>query len=532
MDAFASVCDRIASSASRNRKLGLLAEYFQRLEDEDLVRAVRFLSGEPLGGGRNPSAGVATLREAAVAASGWDLELVRFCSREVGDSAETIALLMAGTTANAPLTLARAEEHFRALAAERSRAARQKMIESWLLAYRPLTLKYFLKVLTGMLRIGLQARLVEEALARATGHPPEAVRGASNRSGDLSAVALAARRGELDRVEARLFHPMEFMLAKPLESLPEDILNQGEWWVEDKFDGIRCQLHAERGKVRLFTRGMEDVTSSFPDVAVPLSSINEGIVLDGELLAWKDGAPLPFNTLQKRLARKRLTAALLEECPAAFVAYDLLYAGGNLCLDTPLEQRRAKLEALNLRPPVHLSEQRRLQAPSELDHLFAASRGRRNEGLVLKRAGSLYEAGRRGGAWIKVKRAFATLDVVITAAEQGRGRRATMLSDYTFAVRDGDRFLNVGKAYSGLTDDEIRELTRLLRSIGAERFGRVQLVRPEVVLEVAFDGIQPSPRHKSGFAMRFPRIVRWRRDKTVDDIDTLDRVRELYVASL
>lgn len=202
MDAFASVCDRIASSASRNRKLGLLAEYFQRLEDEDLVRAVRFLSGEPLCGGRNPSAGVATLREAAVAASGWDLELVRFCSREVGDSAETIALLMAGTTANAPLTLARAEEHFRALAAERSRAARQKMIESWLLAYRPLTLKYFLKVLTGMLRIGLQARLVEEALARATGRPPEAVRGASNRSGDLSAVALAARRGELDRVEA------------------------------------------------------------------------------------------------------------------------------------------------------------------------------------------------------------------------------------------------------------------------------------------------------------------------------------------
>ncbi len=532
MDAFASLCDRIASAAGRNRKLNLLADYFSALNDADLVRAVRFLSGDPLGGEARLSVGAAALRDAAVAATGWDLELIRFCSRVVGDSAETIALLMAGKTANQPLDLEAAEGRFRDLAAVRPKAARQKMLVDWLQCYRPLTLKYFLKVITGMLRIGLQSKLVEEAMARSTGAAAEEVRAASNRCGDLAAVALAARHGRLGEIEARLFHPMEFMLAKPLESMVEGTLEGGGWWVEDKFDGIRCQLHAERGKVKLFTRGLEDVTGSYPDLVLPLSAMNGGIVLDGELLAWKDGAPQPFNALQQRLARKKISAALLEQWPVAYMAYDLLYADGRLWLERPLEERRARLEQLRLRPPVYVSAQTRLESVSDLDLLFEASRRRRNEGLVLKRAGSLYEAGRRGGAWIKVKKAYATLDVVITAAEQGRGRRATMLSDYTFAVRDGDRFLNVGKAYSGLTDDEIRELTRLLKSLGGERFGRVLLVKPEVVLEVAFDGIQKSPRHKSGFAMRFPRIVRWRRDKTVEEIDSIERVRELYVASL
>lgn len=532
MDDFAHLCDRIASAAGRNRKLDLLAGYLAALADDDLARAVNFLSGDPLGGEGRLSVGAATLRDAAAAATQWDMELIRFCSRVVGDSGETIALLMAGTAAGEPLPLATAEAHLRALASERSKAAKGDLLIACLQRYKPLTLKYFLKVITGMLRIGLQSKLVEETIARSTGAPLDEVRAASNRCGDLAAVALSARQGRLAAIEARLFHPMEFMLAKPLESMPQGTLLSGDWWVEDKFDGIRCQLHAERGKVRLFTRGLEDVTAGYPDLVAPLSAINDGMVLDGELLAWKEGAPQPFNALQQRLARKKVSAAMLEQWPVAFMAYDLLYADGRLWLDRPIEERRARLEQLPLRPPVHLSEQRPLADASELDALFEAARNRRNEGLVLKRTGSPYEAGRRGGAWIKVKKAYATLDVVITAAEQGRGRRATMLSDYTFAVRDGERYLNVGKAYSGLTDDEIRELTKLLRSLGGERFGRVLLVKPEIVLEVAFDGIQKSPRHKSGFAMRFPRIVRWRRDKTVEEIDTIDRVRELYVASL
>lgn len=532
MDLLAHVCDRIASVSSRTRKLALLADYLRQLSEDDLRRAVRFLSGEPLGAGTKLSAAGATLREAAVSASGFDAGVIRLCSREVGDTAETLALLMHGRSANLGLTLSEAEQKLIELAAARKTAQKAALIENWLRSYRPATLKYLLKAVTGMLRIGLQSKLIEEAIARAEGRSPEEVRAASNRCGDLARVAIAARRGALHEIEARLFHPMDFMLAKPIDAAPPEILQQGQWLVEDKYDGIRCQLHAERGKVKLFTRGLEDVTESYPDLVAPLSSINDGVILDGELLAWRDSAPLPFNALQQRLARKKLTPAILEQSPVVFMAYDLLYADGRLWLDRPIEDRRARLEALAPKHPLRISPQRPLDSAGEVDSLFAEARARRNEGLVLKRLGSLYEAGKRGGAWLKVKKAYATLDVVITAAEQGRGRRATMLSDYTFAVRDGSRFLNVGKAYSGLTDDEIRELTRLLRSLGGERFGRVLLVRPQVVLEVAFDGIQKSPRHKSGFAMRFPRIVRWRRDKTADEIDTLDRVRELYVASL
>jgi len=216
------------------------------------------------------------------------------------------------------------------------------------------------------------------------------------------------------------------------------------------------------------------------------------------------------------------------------MAYDILYRNGAVLAGSPLEERRSALtEALGAQPPpILVSQEYAVGSAAELDRLFNDARIRGNEGLLLKRRGSLYESGRRSGAWLKLKRPYATLDVVVTAAEQGQGRRATMLSDYTFAVRSGDQFVNVGKAYSGLTDVEVRELTRLLRSIGTDRFGRVVLVRPEVVLEVAFDGIQKSPRHKSGFALRFPRIVRWRRDKTGAEADDLDRVRGLYESSL
>ncbi len=225
---------------------------------------------------------------------------------------------------------------------------------------------------------------------------------------------------------------------------------------------------------------------------------------------------------------------MMAEAPVAFMAYDILYRDGDLLLDRGIEERREILEETfaGLGPPLLVSPQYSAAAIEDVDRLFGEARSSANEGLVLKRRQSVYEPGRRSGTWYKVKRPYATLDVVITAAEQGHGKRATVLSDYTFAVKSGDRFLNVGKAYSGLTDVEIRELTRLLRAAALERYGRVLLVRPEIVLEVAFDGIQKSPRHKSGYALRFPRIVRRREDKKPEECDTLDRVRELYEASL
>jgi DNA ligase-1 len=363
------------------------------------------------------------------------------------------------------------------------------------------------------------------------------VRDANNRLGDLPRVALAARHGELAAIEARLFHPMDFMLAKPLDRL-EDLSSPSAWLVENKYDGIRSHVHFDGGQVRIYSRGLDDVTAAFPEIREAFSLLPGNGLLDGELLGWRAGRALNFNLLQQRLARKSVKAAMLQEIPVVFMAYDALLRDDTLLLHEPIERRRAVLtELLDGSPhplpyPLMISPQADAASHEAIDRAFAEARDAGNEGLILKQRGSLYEPGRRSGTWLKVKRPYGTLDVVITAAEQGEGRRAIYLSDYTFAVRSPNGFLNIGKAYSGLTDSEVKELTRVLRSASTEKFGRVTLVKPEVVLEVAFDGVQKSPRHKSGYALRFPRILRWRRDKTAADCDTLARVEELYAASV
>lgn len=528
MDQLAETCERVAAVQSRKRKVNLLAAYLRQLTPSDLARAVSFLTGNPIL--RDPRArlsiGGATLRAAALAATGCDAAIFRLCHRECGDTGETISLLLVNTPGDAPLPLELAEEYYVRLLLERHTEPRVQLLRHIFTTHRPLAVRYFVKAMSGNLRIGLQEKMVEEAVALACDVAPDAVRAANNKLGILSQVALAARAGTLHTIQARLFHPMDFMLAKPIEAMPQ-LAPPADWLVEDKYDGIRAQAHRSGDHIRLFTRGMDDVTAAFPEVVAALAASPGSAVFDGELLAWKDGRALPFALLQQRLARKNVPAQLREQIPVVFLAYDLLYENGQLLLDLPIEQRRQRLERQS---GVLISPQYSYSSPEELDQLWQAARSRGNEGLVLKRRGSRYEPGKRSGLWCKVKKPYGTLDVVITAAEQGHGRRAAMLSDYTFAVRDGDAFLNVGKAYSGLTDDEIRELTRLLRSLATERFGRVLLVKPQIVLEVAFDGIQQSSRHKSGFALRFPRILRWRRDKSPAGADTLDTVRRLYAA--
>lgn len=545
MDQLAEALEAVASTSSRLRKVARLAAFLEPLEDADLARAARFLSGSPVEGvagatgGRKMSVGGAILREAAVLASGWPLEMVRLCHREVGDSGEAFSLLLFGKGAGEAMSMAEAEGIYMRLFAARRTADKVDLLRQAMLRFRPLTLKYFLKVITGNFRIGLQERLVEEAIAKACGAKTGEVKDANNRTGDLAKVALAARRGGLAGLEMRLFHPLEFMLARPLDE-GDGLADVGDWYVEDKYDGIRSQVHFQDGKVKIFTRGLEDTTAAFPELVAALSELAGSGVMDGEVLAWREGRALNFSQLQQRLARKKLSAALQAEIPVIFMGYDLLYRNGLLLLEVPIEERRAGLEAIfagsfsGRALPLQLSVQERLDGDldRDIEERFVAARGRGNEGLLLKRRGSLYESAKRSQSWLKVKRAYATLDVVVTAAEQGSGRRATMLSDYSFAVRDGARFLNVGKAYSGLTDEEIRELTKIFRSIAKERYGRVTLVEPRVVLEVAFDGIQKSPRHKSGYALRFPRIVRWRQDKLPEESDTLERVRELYEKTL
>jgi len=539
MDRLAATCEEIQRHASRLKKVSLLAEFLKTLDDGELAIAVQLLGSGPVARASTNRAlfemdekadlkiGGSVLREALRVATGWDKATLSVCHAQVGDTGETVGLLMRGISAEEPLSLMAVDALYQELFQARITAKRVELLVGAFRRYRPLTIKYFVKMITRGLRIGLMTKQVEEAVALACGASAEAVRAANNRLGDLARVALAARHGDLAAIEARLFHPMDFMLAKPLDRI-EDLADVSEWLVEDKYDGIRSQLHFDSGMVRIFSRGMEEITHSFPEVVAACARLAGNGLVDGEILAWRDGRPLNFNLLQRRLARKQIRASLLAEVPVIFMAYDLLLRDGKLLLAETLVRRRQMLQEL----PLMISPQRRVSGQAELEKQFTEARERGNEGLLLKRPDSIYEPGKRGGAWLKLKRPYGTLDVVITAAEQGSGRRATVFSDYTFGVRSATGFVNVGKAYSGLTDLEIKELTRQLRSASLEKFGRMMLVKPEIVLEVAFDGVQRSTRHKAGYALRFPRILRWRRDKRPEECDGLERVEALYRASV
>jgi DNA ligase-1 len=302
----------------------------------------------------------------------------------------------------------------------------------------------------------------------------------------------------------------------------EELADPAAWVVEDKYDGIRAQVHFERGRVRIFARGLEEITHAFPEIVEAHACLPGSGLLDGEILAWREGRALNFNILQRRLKEKQMHAI-----PAIFMAYDLLLRNDAVLLGETFCARRAKLEQLS----VAISPLQQATSHAELERLYSEARARGNQGLLLKRPDSVYEAGKRSGAWLKVKRPCGTLEVVITAAEKGKGRRATVFAEYTFGVRTGSGFVNVGKANGGLTDGESKELTKQLRGAAVEKFGRMMLVKPEVVLEVAFDGVQRS-RHKGGYALRLPRILRWRKDKRAEECDSIEAVEALYRASV
>jgi len=336
----------------------------------------------------------------------------------------------------------------------------------------------------------------------------------------------------------RLFHPIKFMLATPAADLTDVARTMPEeFLVEDKFDGIRAQAHVESGRVAIYSRTMDEITHRFPELIGPLESLPTDVIIDGEIVPSNGEVILPFSELQKRLGRKNVGTQLLKAVPVALVAYDLLYAGGNVLIDQPLSERRHLLgQIVPPHGPLRMSQDKLLRDAAMLDEEFELARARGNEGLMIKSPGSPYKPGRRGRDWLKLKRAIATLDVVVTAVEVGHGKRRHLLSDYTFAVRrsaEEDELLNIGKAYSGLTDRELMELTDWFKSHTLQEFGhgRVRIVEPTVVIEVTFDRVQPSSRHKSGYALRFPRILRLRPDKTPNDIDTLDTVRRLVEAA-
>jgi len=540
LEAARTTRSRIGKEQALGEALASIARGIEEDQDQALATATRIATGRalPMGDGRSVGAGYSLWFDVASALPGFSADELRADARKAGDLGEALARLAERTPGAAlrpGLRLAEVAEVFEALASSGQRAEKRKLLLAAVAKASPIEVKYLAKVLLGGMRTGMQEGVVQGAIARAFSVPVADVRRAMALVGDPGTTAVLAHRRRLAEATLELGRPVAFMLATPIETLAKEI-EQGAFVVEEKIDGVRTQAHKLGGDVVLFARGMDRVTAAFPEVAAALAKARGDVALDGEIVARDEsGKPRPFQSLQPRLRRLVPQAELLEEAPVTLLVYDLLADASGVALDLPWTLRRAKLEAFigSLPPQSAIAlHPYRLASEVTLDAAFAEARAKGFEGLVLKRMDARYEAGKRGHAWLKMKRAYATLDVVVTAAEEGHGRRAGVLSDYTFAIWRGDALANVGKAYTGLTDAEIREMTERLLALTVDRIGGVRIVRPEIVLEVAFDGVQPSSRHESGFALRFPRIVRVRDDKTPAEADRLEAVRALFAAQV
>ncbi len=544
MQRFAETAQRIAAHSGKLQKIAFLADYFVSLEDErDLAAAVRFFSGR-----RALSIGGRMLVEVGHRVWGFsDVELTR-AYHGTGDLGAALGSLVRTPAKNTlfseRLTPALLDEIFDEIASASGKQANKRraaLLERILRACSDcLTATYVVKIITGDLRVGLREGLVLDAIAQAFGADAAAVRRAAMAAGDVGAVALAAKKHALHEVRVAYGTPIGFMLATPVtygDAYTE--LASGGWRVEDKYDGIRAQAHRRHGEVRLFSRRLNDISHSYPEVVAALAGLGSDAIFDGEIVAMRDESVLPFRMLQARLARKTIDEELLRDVPLRYMIFDVLALGDDLLIDEPLAVRRRRLESVlanapNLAvAPFHAVQH---ADADEINAEFEAARRRGNEGLMLKREDAPYLPGRRGKWWLKLKRELSTLDAVVIAVEWGHGKRAGVLSDYTFAVRGDDGTpQTIGKAYSGLTDLEITELTPwfLAHRLPEEarrakaRFSEIP-VEPKIVIEVAFDVIAESDLHESGFSLRFPRIVRLRDDKPPDEIDTLGRVREIY----
>ena len=635
----AELAERLAQEPGKLKKRVAIAEAIHRVhtaapESEDAGRFALYLSGTPFAEAdpRKLNAGGALLTKALLQVSGAAQVALAAAYRKHGDLGAAgfdLMLEKYGRAAHdahlsamkpredgAPgsvtaLTLVEIADAFAAMAEARTTAVRASLVEGLLARATPLEAKYLLKLMIGDMRIGVKQSLVEESIAFAAEVPVAEVRNAVMLEADLAFAVQRAFAGTLRQARMRLFHPLGFMLASPVES-PEEAVerftetvgaakktkaNAGPStalrsaqddnssiekerregaeqksiaaFLEDKYDGMRAQVHcgdsSQPGRVAIYSRNREDVTESYPELEEAFAKVSAAgigpLIFDGEILGWdlREGRALPFAVLGQRIGRKRVSNAWREQVPVIFMAFDLMYAG-ELLLELPLRERRNRLEAVveklveQVRSPLAIDErskapqglmfaepegpgvERLLLSPSRLvesaediDRAYADARARANEGVMLKAADSAYLPGRRGIAWVKLKRELATLDVVVTGAEFGHGKRAGILSDYTFAVRGANGELrNVGKAYSGLTDAEIAELSAWMMDHTLENRGHFRTVEPLRVLEVAFNNIMRSDRHASGFALRFPRIVRIRDDKPVSEIDTVERVEEVY----
>ena len=630
--AIAELAEEMAATGSRLKKRAAIAAAISSVHaegGEDLGLFCLYLAGLPFAEAdpRKLNAGGALLSKALLAVSGASGGELTAGYRKYGDMGSAAFDLLAGKAPEAAeVTLVEVQAAFAGMATAKTTAIRAALVEGLLRRATALEAKYLLKLMLGDMRIGVKQSLVEEAIGAAAGADVAAVRHAVMLEADLGGAAMRAFAGTLTEARMRLFHPLGFMLASPVET-PEEAIDRFtakpvkvaaakkpkrkkkgdeevleevlaadveaamledevvstqdaepakvEAFLEDKYDGMRAQVHCgdaeQAGRVAIYSRNREDITESFPELVEAFanahSELDGALIFDGEILGWdyEKGVALPFTILGQRIGRKRVGNEIRKQVPVVFMAFDLMFADGALTLAQPLRDRRNRLEAAVEKlsshthaplvltehaarkqeaqakmfgaeevaapglPRLMISPTKLVESAEEIDRAYADARARANEGVMLKAAGSAYVPGRRGLAWVKLKRELATLDVVVTGAEYGQGRKAGTLSDYTFAVQtESGELLNVGKAYSGVTDAEILELTDFFKVHTLEDQGHFRLVEPLIIFEVAFNNVMRSDRHASGFALRFPRILRIRTDKPLSEIDTVARVEEIY----
>jgi DNA ligase-1 len=580
MRKFAEAAERIAATTRKLEKVAIVADHLNSRPPQEASIAAVFLSGKPFPAWEQTTlqVGGRLLWQMVQELSEKSDEEMTAAYRRHGDLGAAASEVLpeparVGTEENeslnladeSGLTLRQVQATFRSMAAARGPTAKALLVRELLSRVTPLEAKYIIKIVTGDLRIGLKESLVEEAIARAFGISAKEAQRANMLLGDIGETLRLAGQRKLDQARLRLFHPLGFMLASPAQSAEEALSYFENPLVEDKYDGIRAQAHCSGGEVRIFSRTRDEITESFPELPDTLAGLPKDAILDGEIVAWsylaaesgETGRALPFSALQQRLGRKKVSGEMMRRVPVAYLVFDVLYAGGELLIDRPLHERSRLLDELLKAPrmskrtkstlahgqlvlelpaqtddPISTQVFRapvfRASSPEELDQLFEAAQTRGNEGLMIKNPDSAYSPGRRGKSWLKLKRELATLDVVVTAVEYGHGKRISVLSDYTFAVRDGEGLVNIGKAYSGLTDAEIAEMTKWFLEHTIEDQGFRLVVEPKIVVEVAFNNMMRSDRHESGFALRFPRIVRIRTDKPPEEADTIERAQDIY----
>ena len=561
MQPFAQTCDRIAATTKKGEKTAIVADYLKSRTLDQAASSAVFLSGRPFPVWEETTlqVGGSLLWHTVAELAGKNEKDLTAAYRKLGDLGAVAGDVL--RERKSKLSILDVEKSFREIAASRGPSSKGKLVHDLLARATPVEAKYIVKIMTGDLRIGLKESLVEEAIAKAYGATLPGVQRANMLLGDIGGTLRLAAEAKLNQAHMRLFHPLGFMLASPTETA-EDALSYFEnALVEDKYDGVRAQAHCSGETVRFFSRTRDEITESFPELPDALAGLRQDAILDGEIVAWsylaadsgETGRALPFSALQQRLGRKKVSEELMRRVPVAYLAFDVFYAGGDLLIDRRMQERGQILDRLlaERRPIEKRSHQAqhsfsfdttdesltaqalrapvfKASSPQELDQLFEAAQARGNEGLMIKDPESPYTPGRRGKSWLKLKRELATLDVIVTAAEFGHGKRIGVLSDYTFAVRDGERLVNIGKAYSGLTDAEIAEMTKWFLEHTIEDQGFRRIVEPKIVLEVAFNNMMRSNRHESGYALRFPRIVRLRPDKLAEEVDTVERAREIY----